>query len=67
MTHKPGREYTDDALLAQLAAFLSYRARGGAVAFAAWADGLHIYGSDRDYLECAFMGATVMPGLEVRC
>lgn len=65
MTTKPGREYTDDALLAQLAAFLSYA--GGGLGSKTWAGALPIRRADYEALCDAYECLAVQPGLEVRC
>lgn len=55
----PAREYSDEALMQQLAGFLSYEYRGGGLCFAEWADGKDFAPGDRNYLEVAYMAATV--------
>jgi hypothetical protein len=55
----PGREFTDEALLHQLAAFLAYEHRGGGLCFAVWAAGKDFDPADRAFLRVAYLGATV--------
>lgn len=57
------REISDEQLLHHLAAYLTYEARGGGMCFAVWAEAQKFTYSDRDFLEVAYMGATVMPRL----
>lgn len=52
----PSREYSDEALMSQIGAFLTYRSRGGSMCFAEWADGKDFAPSDRTFLEVAYMG-----------
>ena len=62
----PGREYTDDALLQQLAGFMSYQQRGGHLSLVQWMDSREFTEPQRTMLEVAWMGATVEP-YRVRC
>ena len=57
------RELSDDALLQQLAGFLSYSGRGGRFDFSRWADTKDFAPGDRTFLEVAYMGASVALGL----
>jgi len=57
------RELSDEALLHQLAGFLSYAGRGGSFSFDRWADGKDFAPEDRDFLAVAYMGASVALGL----
>jgi hypothetical protein len=57
------RELSDDALLHQLAAFLAYETRDGALSFNEWADTKDFTPADRTFLEVAYMGATLAQGL----
>jgi len=57
------RELSDDALLQQLAGFLSYASRGGHFDFGRWADTKDFAPGDRDFLEVAYMGASLALGM----
>lgn len=57
-----GRELSDEALLCQLAAWLTYQAKGGPLSFAEWADTKDFAPSDRTFLEVAFMGSQMDQG-----
>jgi hypothetical protein len=55
----PGREFSDEALLHQLAAFLAYEHRHGRLCLAEWMETKDFAWADRTFLEVAYMGATV--------
>lgn len=52
----PGREFTDEALRLQLAAFLDYRARGGGHSLVRWMEDKDFSAADRSFLEVTYMG-----------
>jgi hypothetical protein len=52
----PGREYSDEALREQLAAFLDYRSRGGPYSLVRWMDEKDFSPADRARIEVFYMG-----------